>query len=198
MEQSPSFIAGSSPSEKRLTQRIGFTGLLPSAVVVFSDIVRVNHEGRDRITGFHSFAGLPLVVQFSDGLADGDRGLSTGTGDFAFRDQGLDVGRTVNAVDQGLGLSSFRSSGSTQSGGVISAEDGDSVRMGDQGVGTVQVALFLVAHAVLLEDHFKALAVNGFEEAVGAVHNRLHCGRIQHDDGAAVGQLGHQVLSDPA
>jgi hypothetical protein len=40
MEQSPSFIAGSSPSEKRLTQRIGFTGLLPSAVVVFSDYCR--------------------------------------------------------------------------------------------------------------------------------------------------------------
>ena len=67
--------------------------------------------------------------------------------------------------------------------------------MSDQGVSAVQVALFLVAHAVLLEDHFKALAVNGFEEAVGAVHNRLHCGRIQHDDGAAVGQLGHQVFT---
>ena len=67
--------------------------------------------------------------------------------------------------------------------------------MSDQGVSAVQVALFLVAHAVLLEDHFEALAVDGVQEAVGAVHNRLHCGRIQHDDGAAVGQLGHQVFT---
>ena len=168
---------------------------MPAAVVVLFDVVAVDHEGLDGIAGLDGLASLPLVVQLGDGLADAHGRLGAGTGDLALSDQGLDVGGAVNAVDQRLGAGSLSSRGGTQSGGIVAAEDGDGVGMGGQSVGAVQVALLLVAHAVDLGDDFKAVAFDGVQEAVGAVHNGLHRGGIQHDDGAAVGALGNQVLA---
>ena len=124
------------------------TCLLPATVVVVGNVVAVDHEGLDGIAGLDLLASLPLVVQLGDGLADGDGGLGAGAGDLAVGDQGLDVGGTVNAVDQALGLGGFRSGGGAQGGGIVAAEDGDGIGVGDQGVGAVQIALLLVAHAV--------------------------------------------------
>ena len=67
--------------------------------------------------------------------------------------------------------------------------------MRSQRVGAVQVALLLVAHAIDLGNHGKALAFNRSQEAVGAVHDGLHGRAVQDDDVAALGALGHEVLA---
>ena len=167
--------------------------LLPATVVVFFDVVRVDHEGFDRIAAFEFFAIEPLVVQFSDGLTDGHRGLGAGTGNFTFGDQGFDVRGTVDTVDQGLGAGSFSSSESTQGGRVVTTEDGNSIRILGQRIGTVQVTLFLVAHAVDLGNNFETVIFDRFKETVGAVNNGLHGRGIQDDDLTAFRALFDEV-----
>ena len=96
---------------------------MPAAVVVVSNIVGVDHEGRDGVTIFKLSTVFPLIVLLSNGLADGDRGLCTGAGCTAFSDQSLDIGGAVNTVEQSLGAGCIDCCCSTKSRRVVAAED---------------------------------------------------------------------------
>ena len=167
--------------------------LLPAFGAEFGNVVSVDHEGFDGIARFNFFACCPLVVQFSNGLADGHGRLSAGTGYLAFCDEGLDVGGAVYAVDQSLGACCFSCCIGAQSRRIVAAEDANCIGVSGQSVGAVLVAQFLVAHGVELCNYVEALAFDSGQEAISTVYNRLHGGAVQNDDVAAFGALFEQV-----